>query len=845
MLKIVGLKTENMAGLPVSDEQHPRVSFCLESDRPGTDLKGALFTCGDWEKQVQEQSAVYDGSPLRPRTRYTVSVRAEDNHGETAEASMDFETGKMAEPWDGVWITHPSYHFKEKKVSPKPMRFRKLFSAAKPLKSARLYVTALGLYCCEINKKRVGEDYFTPGFTSYHHQMQYEVYDVTELLAGDNELCATVAGGWAVGSYTYFRRNRIYADRQAFLAELRILYEDGTEEVIATDPTWEVTMDGRLKEADLYDGEVYDARGGEETWVRAAEDKLRFTPTLIADYGAPVRVYERRKPVQITAAPSGEIIYDFGQNFAGIVEFTVKAQKGQRIVLRHAEVLVDGELFTEPLRTAKQRIDYTAAGGVETYSPRFTYMGFRYVGVTGILAEDIELTALLLASDVRKTGEFTCSDEHLNRMHKNIYYGALSNFVDIPTDCPQRDERLGWTGDIALFASTAAYNFDMSRFFRKWLRDVRSEQGRGGGFPMIVPMVAIYNQWEMCFPHAVDHWGDVILLAPSAEYLARGDKNILRENYAAMKKYLKACTFWAGLFSFGKNKYVWKLLHHYGDWCAPDTNFNGWMRRGKWTATCCLANSAHLLSRIAGILGETEDEKQYKNLYKQTARAYRETFLDKDYRLKEEFQTAYVLPLYYRLAGKEGRKKMAAHLADLVRKQGISTGFPGTPYLLFALADNGQEEAAFETLFLDTCPSWLYEVKAGGTTFWERWDALREDGTVNQGDGVGMVSFNHYAPGAAGDFFYRRIAGIEAVSGGYKTFRIKPVIGGGLTYARGEIRSPYGTIASAWEIQRDMFSISVTVPVNTTCELTLPDGQEKTLKSGSHSFTCPLKGENR
>lgn len=323
---------------------------------------------------------------------------------------------------------------------------------------------------------------------------------------------------------------------------------------------------------------------------------------------------------------------------------------------------------------------------------------------------------------------------------------------------------------------------------------------------------------------------------PWAEYLARGDKRVLRKNYDTMKRYFKACQWWASLFSTGEKKYIWKLFHHYGDWCAPDTNFPGWMKRGQWTATACMANSAGLLARIAEILGEGEDAAYYKELSGRTARAYRDVFLDQNLKLKNEFQTGYVLPIYYKLLGKAGRALLAQHLAKLVDEQGISTGFPGTPYLLFALADNGQKEAAFRTLLSEACPSWLYEVKAGGTTFWERWDALREDGTCNQGDGGSMVSFNHYAPGAVGDFLYRRVAGIEALEGGYKMFKVEPVVGGGLIYAKGEIETPYGRIVSRWIVDEGRFRIVVTVPVSTTCQLKMPNGETHLLKSGTHHY---------
>ena len=400
---------------------------------------------------------------------------------------------------------------------------------------------------------------------------------------------------------------------------------------------------------------------------------------------------------------------------------------------------------------------------------------------------------------------------------------------------------MGWTGDIALFSPTAAYNFNTSRFLEKWLLDVKVEQTAGGGIPVIVPLVRVPNQWEIMIPMAVDHWGDACILVPWAEYRARGDIGLLKKMYPTMKRYIKACEFWAGLFSVGKHRKIWRLLHHYGDWCAPGIGLWGWMGRGKWTATACMANSSAILSEIAHLLGEEEDEAYYKELSRQTSEAYRDILMDKDCKVKKEFQTAYVLPLHYKMLSQEDKKKTADHLVRIIRDNGhhIGTGFPGTPFVLFALADNGYVEDAYKMLLTDTCPSWLYEVKVGGTTIWERWDALREDGTCNTGEGDGtggMVSFNHYASGAVGDFMYRRIAGIEAIEGGYKSFKIEPILGGGISWAKASVMSAYGKVSSQWEHTHAGFSIEVEVPVGTTCYLTMPDGESKILGSGNYSF---------
>ncbi len=848
MLNISRLTVENLTVNCVTDQKHPRFSFCLESDRQNVTLHKAVISVGDWRHETTEQIAVpYEGTELKPFTQYTAKVEVTDEAGEEAHASVTFETGRLDTDWEAKWITDGSYRFTEPKISPKTMTFRKEISCRKEIKSARVYTTALGIYLLMLNGEKVGKDYFAPGFTSYKHQLQYQTYDVTEQLRNKNELIAVVGGGWAVGSFTYKRRNRVYAKRQALLCELRITYTDGTQEIIGSDESWQVTEDGNYKDTEFYNGELYDATVDLKkiTWRAASLEKVKLQPEITADYGSPVRAREVFSPVATFRAKSGSMIYDFGQNFAGVIRAELTGKRGQKLVFQHAEILMDGELYTEPLRTAKQEAVYICEDGKQTYSPQMTYMGFRYVGVTGIEPEHLELSAIALYSDIEDNGEFSCSNELINQLQSNIRWGAKSNFVDIPTDCPQRDERMGWTGDIALFAPTAAYNFDTSRFLEKWLKDVKAEQTFGGGIPVTVPLVRVPFQWEIMIPMAVDHWGDACILVPWAEYLIRGDIGILKRMYPTMQRYIKACKFWAGLFSVGKHRRIWQLLHHYGDWCAPGVNLWGWMGRGKWTATACMAYSSSIVAEIAGLLGKAEDAAYYKELSRQTAEAYRDILMDLECRVKKEFQTAYVLPLHYKLLKEEDRKKAAAHLVRLIRENNyhIATGFPGTPYVLFALADNGYEEDAYKMLLTDTCPSWLYEVKVGGTTLWERWDALREDGTCNTGedDGTGgMVSFNHYATGAVGDFLYRRIAGIEALEGGYKSFRIAPVLGGGLTWAKGSVRTAYGKISSEWKCRDGEFMIDVEVPVGTTCRLVLPEGDEKILGSGKYSFRQEL-----
>ena len=572
MFEITRLTVEHLAAGCVTDCSTPRIGFSLSSDRQGAQLADAELTVGDWSAHVTSgQSAAYVGPALLPFTTYSVRLNATDDAGETATATTTFETGRMETPWKGRWISDPSYHFTEAKVSPVPMVFRKEITTNKPIARARLYATAMGIYEAELNGQKLGEQYFAPGFTSYKSYLQYQTYDVTALLTGVDTLTFTVAGGWAVGSFVFTRKNRVTADRQALLAELRIEYTDGTTETIGTDATWQVSESGPVRMADLYDGETYDATQEISDWHNAAPETLKVTPAITADYGAPVKAHEVRKPVAVMTAPDGETIYDFGQNLAGVVRIKFTGKAGQVVTVRHAEILnPDGSLNTTFLRTAKATATYTCRDGEQTYSPRFSYMGFRYAGVKGVDAKDLEIEAVALYSDVEHSGSFRCSDEMLNKLQSNITWGAKSNFVDIPTDCPQRDERMGWTGDIAVFSPTALYNFELSRFLEKWLRDVKAEQLPTGGIPNTVPVQG-YGFPATMPEMAVDWWGDACVLVPWALYEATGSLDVLRMMYPTMQKYVKACCFWAG-FGIGKHRYIWHTpsVLHFGDWVAPD-----------------------------------------------------------------------------------------------------------------------------------------------------------------------------------------------------------------------------------------------------------------------------------
>lgn len=847
MLEITRLTVEHLTADCVTDCPAPHIAFAVRSDRNGAQLTDAELTVGDWSAKVTgdgQTGTTYKGPALLPFTTYSVQLAAKDDEGETAAASMTFETGRMETPWKGQWITDGDYHFTEAKVSPVPMVFRREITTDKPIARARLYATAMGVYEVELNGKKLGDRYFAPGFTSYKSYLQYQTYDVTPFMTGHDTLTATVAGGWAVGSFVFTRKNRVTADRQALLAELRIEYEDGSVEVIGTDSSWQVTEDGPVRMADIYDGETYDATKETTGWHNAAPETLKITPAITAEYGAPVKAHEVMHPVAVTTAKDGEVIYDFGQNFAGVIHMRLNGKAGQVITVRHAEILnPDGTLNTTFLRTAKATATYICRDGEQEYSPRFSYMGFRYAGVKGIDPKELEIEAVALYSDVAQHGGFHCSDEMLNKLQSNITWSAKSNFVDIPTDCPQRDERMGWTGDINVFAPTALYNFELSRFLEKWLRDVKAEQLPTGGLPNTVPVQG-YGFPATMPEMAVDWWGDACVNVPWALYEATGNVDILRAMYPTMQKYVKACRFWAG-FGIGKHRYIWHTpaVLHFGDWVAPDVpKMSQWQGRSKYTATASLCNTSGRLAKIARLLGKDEDAVQYETLSAKVADAYCSILTDGSGKAKDEFQTAYVLPLYLNMFPENVKAKAAENLVKLVEKNDykIGTGFPGTPYILFALADSGHADTAFKMLLNTQCPSWLYEVRVGATTVWERWDGLDENGECPIGDdGTDqMISYNHYASGAVGAFLYRRVLGVEPVLPGYKLFKFAPLVGGGLTEADGTVGTPYGEIKAAWHIENGEMTAEITVPMGTACTVTLPGGVEQNLSGGSYTLTA-------
>ena len=811
----------------------------------GLDAGPALWDTG---KITSDQSVhvPYDGPELSSRQRVYWEVRVWDTDDQPSEwstaggAPAFWEMG-LLEPndWQAEWIT-PDWDEDTQHSQPAPV-LRREFKLDGVVKDARVYVTSLGLYELHLNGERVGSCVLTPGWTSFDHLLQYQTYDVTHLLSeGDNAVGAMLGDGWYRGNLGFEGHRNTYGDRLALLLQLHVTYADGRTTVITTDGQWRAAA-GPIRTDDLYNGETYDARLELAGWDTAGYDAHAWKGVrrldhgkqmLVAQTGPLVQRHEQLRPVQIIHTPKGETVFDMGQNMVGWVRLTVRGTAGTTITLRHAEVLdQQGNFYTTNLRSAQETVQYTLKGnggeyaGDETYEPHFTFMGFRYVAVEGWPGEPTldNLTGIVVHSDIPPTGAFECSNPLINQLQHNIVWGQKGNFVDVPTDCPQRDERLGWMGDAQVFIRTACFNRHVAAFFTKWLHDLAAEQLPSGSVPMVIPdpMGRPSGGPPSGFSAGGSSaWADASTICPWTIYLCYGDQRILEEQYASMAAWVNYMRQQAG------DSYLWMTGFHFGDWLdyrgqnammpAPITD-------KELIATAFFAYSTSLLQKAAQVLGKTEDAAAYGDLLSKIKAAFTAEFTSSHGRVGPNSQTAYVLALHFDLLPERMRLSAAARLAEEVRKFGyhLSTGFVGTPYLCHVLSRFGYTDLAYELLNQETYPSWLYPVKQGATTIWERWDGIKPDGSFQD---EGMNSFNHYAYGAIGDWMYRVVAGIDTTSDepGYKHVLIQPQPGGGLTYARAALQSPYGEIISAWQLTESDFCLQVTVPPNTTATVRIP-----------------------
>jgi alpha-L-rhamnosidase len=828
---------------PISiDTKAPRFSWQMEAGAAKNVLQSAyqirVYTADDnrliWnsDKVTDSQSVYvpYKGPALASGMAYIWQVMLWDNKGHASSWSKraTWRMGLLSSSdWKALWIG-PGYEG-DAVNKPSPM-LRKGITVNKTVKSAFAYITAHGLYEAQINGAKIGDAYLTPGWTSYHKRLQYQVYDVTKMLVkGQNAIGVKLGSGW-YRSVLVSTANH-YGKDVGLLFQLEVTYTDGTHETIISDGSWK-SATGELRYAEIYNGATIDARRVQKDWAKPGFNDTEWTAVkvqnydksnLIATYNEPVKKHETFKALKVITTPKGEKVIDFGQNLVGWVQLKINGRAGDSIKISHTEVLDKaGNFYTENLRGAKAQNIYILKGnGDEYFEPQFTWQGFRYIKVEGITG-DINLsnfTAVAVYSDMEPTGSFTTSNPMLNQLQHNIQWGQKGNFLDVPTDCPQRDERLGWTGDAQVFSRTASFNMNVHNFFTKWLKDVAADQNSDGSIPHIIP--DIFKQNGSGENGGATGWSDVATVVPWNMYLAYGDKQLLQNQYPSMKA-------WVDYMQTHAKNNLWNTGFHFGDWLfySVDNDLDGTSAiTSKFLiAQCFYAYSTQLLINAANVLGNKADADRYLLLLQHIKAAYLSEYVTPNGLISSDTQTAYTLALAFDMLPENLRAQAASRLASNITRyeNHLTTGFLGTPYLCYALSRFGYADVAYKLLLQESYPSWLYPIKMGATTIWERWDGIKPDGSFETPT---MNSYNHYAYGAIGDWMYRVISGIDTDPDGpgYKKIIIKPTIGGNLTSASASYQTPYGKLTSNWKILGDTFYLDVVVPTNTTATVYLPN----------------------
>ncbi len=837
MLQAINLTCESCINPLGLDEAKPRFSWQITSKEHST-LQSAyriqVFREMDdkpcWDSgRISGRNSVlipYGGPDLRPRTRYHWQVRVWDQKGRDSGFSERawWETGLMKTTgFQAHWISQPN-RGDIRKMQPVPM-LRRAFELGGNVVRARVYASALGIYQMSVNGKPVSGDLLSPGWTSYSTRIQYQTWDVTELLkSGENVIAATVSDGWYRG-YLVSKENRnVYGQRLGLIAQLHVLLDDGSERVICTDDQWKVHEDGPIRQADYYRGIHYDARLEMPGWDKPGFDDsawpnavlLRHTKSVLtAQQSQPVRRIMTLKPQKVITTPRGETLLDMGQNMVGWLKFTVRGEAGHQLAVHHGEVLdKDGNFYNENYRSATSEIVYTLKGGSdETFEPSHTFFGFRYVKLTDwpceVRKEDFE--GVVICSDMEITSGFECSDERVNQLFSNIQWGQRGNFVDVPTDCPQRDERLGWTGDCQIFARTACINMDSHRVLSKWLNDLASDQRADGAVPHIVP--AAMDGYGSAA------WGDAATVVPWTLYQCYGDRRILERQYPSMRR-------WLDFIATQSDGYLWDGGWHFGDWLGLDAFDGSYVGATDKTliATAFYAYSTRLTMQAAEVLGYEKDKLELSQLLKRIIRAYRREFITPNGRLAVRTQTAYVLTLYFDLAEEIDRPRMASELVQLIEERGghLSTGFVGTPYLCLALTAAGAHDVAGQLLMKSDYPSWLYPITKGATTMWEHWDGIKPDGSFWSRD---MNSYNHYGYGAIGEWMMRALAGIDMMKPAYGEIMLHPRPIEELSFVSAWQKTPYGRVRCEWRVEGKQHSVSCSIPTGTTAMLVLEQAE--------------------
>ena len=725
--------------------------------------------------------------------------------------------------------------------------FRKEYVAKGTIKKATATVTAMGVYNLYVNGAKAGNAVLAPFWTSYPHRVQEQTYDVTDLMGETTTFGILLGKGWAMGRVGYSRAKYVsgfFAENACVIGSIRVEYTDGTVDRINTDDTWQV-WSSQILDSEMYDGETVDHTAEIKPLGTAVIDENE-RPEIIPQQGELVTEHERIFPCEIIKTPKGETVLDFGQNLAGYVEIRIRGKRGDRIVLTHAEVLDrDGNFYTENLRSAANRNIYTLSGeGEEVFKPTFCFQGFRYVRLDEFPA-DVEVrpenfTAIVIYSDMKRTGDFSCGNSKINQLYSNIIWGQRGNFIDIPTDCPQRDERLGWTGDAEVFCRTAAINYDVENFFRKWLTDMALEQTPEGGVWGIVPGVG------RCGGRIATGWADAAVICPWEIYRAYGDKELLRQNYSMMKK-------WIGyMHAFGEDEFLFVGGFHYGDWLAMDAGYGVYegATQTDLIASAFFAYSTELVIRAGRILGE--DVSEFEELYQNVRNAFRAAFM-KDglptiYPKADAFatnrpvkgltQTSIVLVLRFGLYEESERQGLIDKLAELIAENDgrMTTGFLGTPHILHVLSQNGRIDLAYDLLLQEKAPSWLFSVNHGATTIWEHWDSQKEDGTFWSTD---MNSFNHYAYGAVYDWIFGVALGIDIPDdgAGYQKITVSPLPDRRLGFAKGSVETRHGKVASHWFYLPDgRVRYEITVPAGVEATINIAGIPQQTVSGGTFVY---------
>jgi len=853
------------AGGPNCGVGHPAppLSWLIETDEPGwRQTAYEMELDGTSQGRVASEQSVlvpWPTAPLSSREAHEIRVRVWGQSGERSDWSDPIlvEAGLLRPgDWGAEWIS-PAQRDDEDASGP-AHHFRREFEIDRPIVGARLYVTSAGINQIWLNGSIVGDALLDPGWTSYAKRIRYATYDVSDaLVVGTNALGAMVADGWWRGFLTWDMRRNVYGDRLGLLAQLEVRYEDGTMQTVMTDGSWSTTT-GPVLAADLYNGETYDARLDLGAWATAGYDETAgyddscwtaaetFAPAvgrLEARSGPPVRRVDYVDVVEVLRSPSGKVLLDFGQNLVGWVRFTVEGPAGTVVTLRHAEVLDEGELGVRPLRNAEATDRYILKGeGPETWEPSFTFHGYRFVEVEGWPGDLTpgDFRSVVISSDLEETGTFECSNDLINRLHSNVYWGMRGNFVDVPTDCPQRDERLGWTGDLQVFASTATDLFDVCGMLSEWLGDLALDQRDDGMVPLVVPDVLFW------LPTA--GWGDAATLIPWTLYQRYDDLGVLSRQFDSMRAWVDSVDAIAG------PSRLWTTGRQLGDWLDPDAppeDPGGAKVDGDLVASAYFARSARVVADAAGVLGIPEHQEQYGTLADEVREAWRKRYLDDGVKLTSDAVTAYAVAIEFGLLEADEIPAAVAHIARLAKaaRYRVSTGFLGTPLVLPALSKGGDYETAYRLLTETSCPSWLYPITMGATTIWERWDSLLPDGSINPGE---MTSFNHYALGAVGDWLHQVIGGLAPGAPGYRRLLVAPVPGGDITWAKSSLVTPYGLARCSWTLDDGEFVLDVLVPPNTEAEIHLPGEPDETriVGSGAHRWqsaipTGKATGEDR